>query len=84
MPQSRLASDSVTITGLFHDLVLKRSTVSVVWGNDPEKRLGLPVPFGCSLDDLQVEAEKAMRELSGVAATIAVSLPNQRADEVVK
>jgi len=30
--------------GLFHDLTLKRSTVSVVWGNDPEERLGLPVP----------------------------------------
>jgi hypothetical protein len=80
MSQSSLASDSVTITGLFHDLVLKRSTVSVVWGNDPEKRMGLPVAFGCSLDDVQVEAEKAMRELSGVAAKIAVSLPNERAD----
>jgi hypothetical protein len=84
MPQSSFAGDSVTITGLFHDLVLKRSTVSVVWGNDPEKRLALPVPFGCSLDDLQVEAEKAMRELSGVTAKIAVSLPDERADQVVK
>jgi hypothetical protein len=36
------------------------------------------VPFGCSRDDLQVEA--AMRELSGVAAKIAVSLPNKSAD----
>ena len=46
--------------------------------------MGLPVPFGCSLDDLQVEAEKAMRELSGVAAKIAVGLPNESADQAGK
>jgi hypothetical protein len=47
----------------------------VVWDNDPDKRMGLPVPYGCSLDELQAEAEKAIRELSGVAATVAVELP---------
>jgi hypothetical protein len=36
--------------------------------------------FACSLDGLQVEAEKATRELSGVAAKIAVGLPNEGAD----
>lgn len=40
--------------------------------------MGLPVPYGCSLDDLQVEAEKAMRELSDVTAKIAVELPKCR------
>jgi hypothetical protein len=75
MAASSLSAGSVVITGLFHDLTLKRSTVSVVWDNDPEKRMGLPVPYGCSLDDLQAEAEKAMRELSDVAAKIAVELP---------
>jgi hypothetical protein len=70
-----LHSDSVVITGLFHDLIKKQSSVSVVWGNDPEKRMGLPVPYGCPLDDLQAEAERAMRELSNVAAKIAVELP---------
>jgi hypothetical protein len=39
------SQSSVTITGLFHDLLLKRSSVSVVWGDDPEKRLNLPVPL---------------------------------------
>jgi hypothetical protein len=70
-----LHGDSVVITGLFHDLIKKQSSVSVVWGNDPEKRMGLPVPYGCPLDELQAEAEKAMRELSSVTATIAVELP---------
>ena len=42
--------------------------------NDTEKRLGLPVPYGCALHDIQAEAEKAMRELSDIAK-IAVNLP---------
>jgi hypothetical protein len=75
MAASSLSAGSVVMTGLFHDLTLKRSTVSVVWDNDPDKRMGLPVPDGCSLDELQAEAEKAMRELSDVAARIAVELP---------
>jgi hypothetical protein len=52
--------------------MLKRSSASVV--NDTEKRLGLPVPYGCALHDIQAEAEKAMRELSDIAK-IAVNLP---------
>lgn len=66
---------SVIITGLFHDLMLKRSLVSVVWSDDSEKRLSLPVPYGCSLDDVQAEAEKAVRGLSEVTATISIKMP---------
>jgi len=55
-------------------LVLKRASVSVIWGDDPEMRLGLPV-YGCALDDIQAEAEKAMCELSDVSAKIAVTMP---------
>jgi hypothetical protein len=65
---------SVIITGLFHDLMLKRSLVSVVWSDDSEKRLSLPVPYGCSLDDVQAEAEKAVRGLSEVTATISIKM----------
>ena len=36
------------------------------------------VKIGSSLDDLQAEAETAMRELSDVTATIAVKLPEVR------
>ena len=62
----------VKIIGLFHDLVRKRSTVSVVWEDDPEKALHLVVPFGCPLDDVQAEAEKAIRELASAIATTPV------------
>ena len=39
------------ITGLHHDTTRKRSFVYVRWEDDPEKNLGLMVPFGCSLDN---------------------------------
>jgi hypothetical protein len=51
------------ITGLFHDLSKKRSSVMVQWKGDPEKNLGLIVPFGCSLDHVEAEAVKALAAL---------------------
>jgi hypothetical protein len=52
------------ITGLFHDLSKKRSSVMVQWKDDPERNLGLIVPFGCSLDDIKAEAVKALAALN--------------------
>jgi hypothetical protein len=66
---------SVTVAALTHDLLRKRSIVTLVWDGDPEKRVTLPVPFGCGLDRVQAEAEKAMRDLSIETATIAVNAP---------
>ena len=55
---------NMIITGLFHDIARQRSIVSLVWSNDPEKQLGLDVPYGCSLDNLPAAAEKAVRDLA--------------------
>jgi hypothetical protein len=66
-------SSGVTVTGLFHDFVNKRSSVSVVWDHEPEKRLSLLVTYGCTLDDVQAEAEKAVRALASENATISIS-----------
>ena len=52
------------ITGVHHDTARKRSFVYVRWESDPEKNLGLVVPFGCSLEDLQAEAARAVKELA--------------------
>jgi hypothetical protein len=52
------------ITGVHHDTARKRSFVYVQWEDDPEKNLGLFVPFGCSLQDLQAEAARAVKELA--------------------
>ena len=64
---------SVTVAALTHDLVRKRSIVTLVWDEDPEKRVALPVPFGCGLDSVRAEAEKALRSLSAETATMAVN-----------
>jgi hypothetical protein len=55
---------TLLITGLHHDLSQKRSLVTVIWENDPEKRLGLVVPFQCSLENLKAETEKAVLALA--------------------
>lgn len=46
-----MAQHSVSIVGLSHDLRLKKSFVRLVWDDEADKSLSLPVPFGCSLED---------------------------------
>ena len=42
---------TATIVGLNHDLRGKKSYVQVVWDDEADKRLSLPVACGCSFDD---------------------------------
>src|SRR5947209_19835052 len=62
----------ITVIALTHDLVRKRSIVMMTWDTDAEKKLGLPVPYGCSLDDVRAEAEAALRALSAETAKLTV------------
>ena len=55
---------TLIIDGLNRDVLTRRSIVTLRWEYDPEKRLGLPVPFDCPLDNLRAEAEKAVRALA--------------------
>ncbi len=63
---------NLVITGLFHDTGRQRSLVSIQWQDDPEKRLSLPVPFGCKLDELKAETEKAVKALAEEIAAATV------------
>jgi len=63
------------ITGLHHDLSKKRSFVYFVWKDDPDKRLGLDVPFQCTLDNLPDETRKALKALSEELASATVATP---------
>jgi hypothetical protein len=65
---------NLVVTGLHHDTGRKRSIVYVCWQDDAEKSLGLVVPFGCSLDDAQEEAAKAVRALAAELASATVTL----------
>ena len=70
---------TLVISGLYHDVLKNRSLVTVRWEDEPEKRLGLPVPFDCTIDNLEVETEKAVRALAKelVSATIRSELSQQ-------
>lgn len=52
------------VTHLSHDLAAKKSFVSYVWADDPSKRLGLEVPFGTSLDQVETAAKAALVALA--------------------
>ncbi len=55
---------TLVITALHRDVFKNRSFVTVCWKDNPEKRLGLPVPLDCARDQLKAEAEKAVRALA--------------------
>ena len=66
---------AVTVVAPAHDLARRRSIVTLAWDEDPEKRVALPVPYGCGLEEVRVEGEKALRSLSAETAALAVNLP---------
>lgn len=66
---------SLKITGLHRDILKNRSYVTVQWENDAEKRLGLPVPFDCTLENLKAETEKAVRALANELQTATIESP---------
>jgi hypothetical protein len=64
----------VTVIALTHDLIRKRSIITMVWDADAEKKVGLPVRYGCSLEHVRAEAEAALRALSTETATLVVKV----------
>jgi hypothetical protein len=66
---------TLRIDGLNRDPLKKRSIVMLKWEDDPEKRLGLLVPFDCTLDNRRAEAEKAVRALAKELASATIQGP---------
>jgi len=66
---------TLVIEGLHRDILKKRSFVTVRWKGEPEKQLGLPVPFDCQLDALKSETEKAVRALAKELETATIEGP---------
>jgi hypothetical protein len=66
---------TLIIEGLHRDVLKNRSFVTVTWKGEPEKRLGLPVPFDCQLDALKTETEKAVRALAKELETATIQGP---------
>jgi len=66
------AKPAIIVTGLQHDFVNKRSNVSLLWNDQSQKHLALPVPYLCSFEAVRDEAEKAVRELATEIANIEI------------
>jgi hypothetical protein len=66
------AKPTIIVTGLQHDFVNKRSNVSLLWSDQSQKHLALPVPYLCAFESVRAEAEKAVRELAAEIAAIEI------------
>jgi len=53
-------ASKLIVTHLSHDLAAKKSDLSFVWSNDPAKRLGLEVPYGTDLSDVEAAGRQAL------------------------
>lgn len=67
--------DSVRLLTLTHDFLKKRSIALLVWENDPEKKIAVPVAFGCGVNEVRAEAERAVRALASELSAIRIT-PN--------
>lgn len=68
----RDAAGTVVVAGLQHDLINKRSLVTLAWEGVGDKRLVLDVPFGCTLADLPAAADAALQAFAAELATTSV------------
>jgi hypothetical protein len=66
---------TLKIDGLHREVLRNRSFVTLTWKDDPEKRLGLPVPSDCQPADLKAETEKAVRALAKELETATIEGP---------
>lgn len=70
-------ASKLIITHLSHDLQAKKSFVSLLWSDDPSKRLGLEVPFGTTLDEVDVAARQAIATLETELGESKLVLPSR-------
>jgi hypothetical protein len=54
--------------------VKKQSIVTLIWEDGSERRLGLTVPFGTALDDIEQVARQAILKLSAELSSIAITV----------
>lgn len=57
-------ASTLNIVSLAHDIAAQKSYVNFVWADDPTKRLGLEVPYGLPLDQIESAARSAVDGLS--------------------
>lgn len=66
---------TLVITHLSHDIAAGKSVVSFTWSDDPNKRLGLEVPYGTTLETVETAARDAITALSRELGEARLQLP---------
>jgi hypothetical protein len=56
--------ETLTITRLVNDLRHRKSWVTMVWDQPPDRHIGLEAPYGTSLNDLYEKTEKTVKKFS--------------------
>ena len=69
------APSHLTASLVTHDLAKKVTYVTLTWPGEPEKKLGLPIPFGTKLDDVAAAAEKTLHDFAAEMAAMPVKTP---------
>jgi hypothetical protein len=64
MPAQASKPEAVTIASLAHDMLKRKSIVTLIWGDGSERRIALPVPYGTPLDQIHHEAKAAVRQFA--------------------
>ncbi|WP_172121717.1 MULTISPECIES: hypothetical protein [unclassified Devosia] len=68
-------ASKLNVTHLSHDLAAGKSYLSFVWADDPNKRLGLEVPFGTAIADAEEAGRAALTALSRELDEAVLALP---------
>ena len=70
-------ASQLIVTNLSHDLQARKSYVSVVWSDDPARRLGLEVPYATALSDIEAAARQALTDLARELDGSELALPGK-------
>jgi hypothetical protein len=74
MAEKKKAS-TVIVSQVVHDLRARKSYATVIWKDHEEKKLGLPIPFGTKIEDVEVETERAIESFQAEIADLSVKVP---------
>jgi hypothetical protein len=66
---------TLLIQGIHNDFARKRGMAAVTWADDPEKNLGVVIPFNCPVERVEEEVAKAIKTLTQELEAAVVKIP---------
>jgi len=66
----------ITVAQIIHDLRSRKSYVTVIWKDQEEKKLGLPIPFGTKIEDIEAATHKAIEAFQKELGQVSIKVPH--------